>query len=316
MTEFKKWTSINKFSDIYHLAQKLMMGEIKMSSKVKLHGTNSAIRVQNGALVGQKRSGDVRVGADNAGFASWLDTVTYLGGEFEGVIFDGEWAGPGVQQGDAVASLPEKMFFVFAIRMPDGSGVVNPEDISIMTAKAFGSNNRIKVLPWHTHDVVDMGNSKNCEEFMTRAVAEVDAIGARDPYIYQHFGIEGEGEGLVYYIHDMGEYWTDWLFKVKTEAHTVNKSRIRGHVAPEKPEGVDEFVEMFFTDVRFNQMLDEHLEGKADKKETGTFLKHVMSDVAKESVNELELADFDWKTVTKFGVIATKRWFLTKSEES
>ena len=316
MTNFKKWTSIDKFSDVYHRAQRLMIGKISVSAKIKLHGTNSAIRVQDGVLIGQKRSGDVRIGDDNAGFAAWLDTVSYHGGEeFEGVIFDGEWAGPGIQKSDAVSSLPEKMLFIYAIRLPDGSAVIEPDEISVMVTKAFGNCHNINVLPWHMHGTVDMSDNKSCEEFMVSAIEMVDSIGQRDPYIYQNFGIEGPGEGLVFYVHGMGEYWADWLFKVKTDTHTVNKSRVRGHVAPEKPEGVDEFIEMFFTEGRFNQMLNDHLGGVADKKDTGTFLKHVMSDVAKESVNELALADFDWKTVTKYGVIVTKRWFFAKSEE-
>jgi hypothetical protein len=127
--------------------------------------------------------------------------------------------------------------------------------------------------------------------------------------------VSGPGEGIVFYALDQGAYWRDWMFKVKSDAHTVNKSKVRDHVAPEKPAGMDEFVEMFFTENRFRQMLDEALGGVADRKKTGDFLKAVMSDVYKESVNEIELADFEWKDVTKYAVGVTRLWLFDEADK-
>ncbi len=56
-------------------------------------------------------------------------------------------------------------------------------------------------------------------------------------------------------------------------------------------------------------MLNE-IGGKAEPKKTGEFLKAVMSDVHKESQNEIDLADFEWKTVTKYAVPVVKEWWF------
>jgi hypothetical protein len=114
---------------------------------------------------------------------------------------------------------------------------------------------------------------------------------------------------------DQGDNWRDWMFKVKSEAHTINKSKKRDHVAPEKPEGIEEFIDQFFTENRFQQMLTEACGGVADRKQTGTFLKAVMSDVHKESINEIQLAEFEWKDVAKYAVNKTRIWLFDESDK-
>jgi hypothetical protein len=57
-----------------------------------------------------------------------------------------------------------------------------------------------------------------------------------------------------------------------------------------------------------------HLDGVADKTKFGDFIGAVMRDVQKESTNELELADFAWKDVAKYGINTVKLWFFTKCD--
>jgi hypothetical protein len=334
---FIKWPSINKFSDVYHSAKRNQINDVTLRGKIKLHGTNAAIRIEpDGTLVGQKKTADVMIGDDNAGFAQWLSTVEYTGDDEHtkaGLIFFGEWAGRGIQSNDAVTGIADKKFFIFAIAqivpyttVEDGETItrtgvaeiqLNPSLIQHTVNNAFADNNDIIVLPWYTEPQhVRMMDQDDAQKFITAATTLVDeVVGVEDPYIKETFGVSGPGEGIVYYALDQGVHWRDWMFKVKSDAHTVNKSKVRDHVAPEKPEGMDEFVEMFFTLNRFQQMLDEALDGVADRKKTGDFLKAVMSDVHKESVHEIELADFEWKDVTKYAVGVTRLWLFDEADK-
>jgi hypothetical protein len=315
---FKKWPSINKFSDVYRHAQRTGTENVTLRGKIKLHGTNAAIRIKDNVLTGQKRSSDVAIGNDNAGFAVWLDKVDYIGGAYyDDMIIFGEWAGPGIQSGDAVTSIPHKKFFVFALTSADMTVVVlEPVAIQAVIAAAFGDNTDIMVLPWYSEPTtINMMIQSQAQDFVSDATKVVDeVIGVEDPYIKEMFGVSGVGEGLVYYAVDRHEDWAGWMFKIKSETHSVNSSKKRDHVAPEKPEGVDDFIEMFFTENRFEQMLNETLDGVADRKRTGDFLKAVMSDVHKESVNEMELVDFEWKDVAKYSVVKTKNWLFAQAD--
>lgn len=312
---FKKWPSIDKFSDVYFTANRYNVSNVGYKFKIKLHGTNAGIRIEDGQLFAQKRSGDITVGDDNAGFAAWVNTLNNIAESSEGIIFYGEWAGSGVQTSDAITQIGTKKFFVFAYEdtLLD-EYQYEPDVIAARVNAVFGDHPDIYVIPWLYEDTMKLNflQQESAQEFIDQVMKTVDAIAAEDPYVKQMFNVSGPGEGVVGYpveIENTGNY----LFKAKSEAHTINKSKVRNHVAPEKPAGVDEFVDMFFTEGRFDQMLNEHLNGVADIKKTGDFLKAVMSDVYKESTHELELAEFDWKVASKYGITKTKSWFMNKA---
>lgn len=310
---FVKFPSIDKFSDVYKWSQRLGVEKVTYGAKIKLHGTNAAIRIEGNTLTGQKRTSDVTVDADNCGFAEWVSTLTHPGSSVTKIIF-GEWAGPGVQKTDAVCMIPEKHFFVFSIYYPDrDEWVVEPNSIIPHLALFEDGSTRMKVLPWAFEmREVDFRYQDNCQAFIDFLTDEVDKIGECDPYIKKQFGIEGPGEGLVLYPMEQGG---KFMFKVKTVAHSVQKNKKRNHVAPEKPEGVEEFLDMFLTVPRFEQMLNEHLDGEADRKKLGLFLKAVMSDVHKESVNELEASGLEWKEVTRYAPARIKEWFFKEADK-
>lgn len=320
---FQKWTSIGKFSDVYKNAQRNSVGKVTYRSKIKLHGTNAAIRFEGMDVIAQKRTSDITVGADNAGFAAFVESLILFPihlNRLNGLIVYGEWAGPGIQKSDAVALIPEKMFFIFAVYDTAlDKWCIEPTEIAnILSLLISAKSQRIHILPWATETrTIDFLDQQMCQDFITSAVKVVDReIGECDPYIKSMFGVEGTGEGLVFY--PTGEYADlggPFMFKVKSDAHTVQKGKKKDRVAPPKPEGIDEFVTEYFTDNRMQQMLDEHFDGVADRKDTGAFLKTIMSDVHKESVNEIELADFEWGQVSKYAVNVVKKWFFDKADE-
>ena len=302
---FRKWTSIEKFSDVRFLANKLLIDTpVIFRGKIKLHGTNAAMRVENGQLVPQKRSSDIPAGSDNAGFASWLRSVKCIAEpEMEGYIFHGEWAGPGVQKGDAICQIPFKHFFLFSATQVHSTDpetgiirerlIVEPDEIRELLDKTVDHDAAIRILPWQTDTyTVNLLDADASQEFMTEIMDIVDnQVAKEDPYVKEHFDVSGPGEGMVFYGFDQDEdrFRKSYIFKVKSEAHTVMKTKTKNRITPEKPEGMDDFIDMFFTENRFQQMLQEHFDGVANVKQTGPFIGTVMKDVSKESVNEISL---------------------------
>lgn len=326
--EFYKWKSINKFSDAYAMGNRFQVGEMIFRGKIKLHGTNAAICFDDENIYAQSRSKVLSVYDDNAGFANFVAKLDAVFPDDPIVIY-GEWAGPGVQKNDAVTNIDKKTFFAFSLYYPnEDRRVIEPKEIEDVISTVFGddyTSKSIKVLPWYTEEeLVDFSRQNVCQKFVDKSVKEVDeVIAIEDPYIKSEFDVSGPGEGLVYYairgnlldgkaIED--EFLIDYIFKIKSEAHGVQKSKNRNHVAPERPDGIDEFIEMFFTENRMEQMLRQ-IGNEATRENTGKFIKAVMTDVYKESTQEVLISDFEWKDVPKYAAPHAKKWWFNKCDE-
>lgn len=328
MINFRKWKSINKFSDAFVKAQKFGVKKFKYRGKIKLHGSNAGIHFENGKMKPQKRSSFITIYDDNCGFAKFVSELSIHNINNNMIVY-GEWAGPGVQKTDAVTTIPQKTFFVFSVYDIDNDVmIIEPEEIETIVADIFGenySNQNIVVIPWHTDEIeLDFSRQNPCQRFIDGIMKEVDdVIANEDPYIKQLYNIEGPGEGLVMYgiagqqfdgTAIAADVLLDYIFKAKTESHSVQKSKDRNHVAPERPEGIDDFIDMFYTEQRFEQMLNQ-IGGKATREKTGEFMKAVMSDVYRESEQEILLADFEWKDVPKYAAPTAKTWWFKKCDE-
>ena len=329
--KFVKFPSIESFAHIIRGQQRFeTQAKVKYGAKIKLHGTNAAVTCSDdGVVSAQSRSRIITPSSDNLGFALWVrETVGEWSAAFNAgpagtVTFFGEWAGNGIQKGDAVCQLEQKYFFVFAVQVDDDV-IVSPQEIG----QLIPDLDNVLVLPWDRvwHDELDLGNTSQCEkraEEMTTAVAE---IGERDPFIHGIFDLDGPGEGWVVVPlcmpgEDPDESFSiprDWYsslsFKVKTEAHAVKKAKPAA-VEVEVPQSVHDFVSMFVTDARCEQGFWEEIGGVAEKVHLGRFLKWMGQDIKKESVAELEDSGLEWKDVTKHVTNAAKAWFLKKCEE-
>lgn len=294
-----------------------------------VHNSNAGIHFEDGVAYPQKRSDFITVHDDNAGFAAFVNGLTHHGDDISGVIIYGEWAGPGIQKNDAVTKIPNKSFFVFSILdIFTGVRYHDPNDIEGIIQTVFGKdyeNQNIYVLPWETEEYqIDFTRQGECQCFVDAIMKTIDdEIAEVDPYIERKFGVTGPGEGLVMYglrgnfldgTPVPKEYVLDYIFKAKTEAHTVQKEKNRNHVAPEKPDGIEDFIEMFFTEARFEQMLNQ-IGGVAEREKTGQFMKAIMSDVYKESQQEILISDFQWKDVPKYAAPVVKEWWFRKCNE-
>lgn len=321
LNTFTKFTSIGKFSDAMTQMYRQDVGQLRYRQKIKLHGTNAAVRVNGNEVSFQKRRSDVTIGADNAGFAFWashIDWITSTNSQDEAYIIDGEWAGPGVQKSDAVTMTDKKRFYVFGVReLKSGVTVYDPD----LIRNYIPDHEDILVLPYYG-GFFDVFNDEHAsKKFYAESVNKiVDQIGECDPYIKEMFGVEGAGEGLVCFpTTDTGYIATDvyntFVFKAKSEAHRVQKTKVAAKVAVEVPDCAFEFIDNFVTSNRMQQMVDEHFEGSFESKNIGDFIKAVSEDVLKESTEELATAGLEWKQVNKLLSKKAVDWFKVKQSE-
>lgn len=322
-TEFRKWTDIELFPTIlrdlqkYHEAGGPKPPTVAYREKVKLDGTNSAGRFRHGKLEGfQSRNRDITPEDDNAGFARWASGVTWPTFDAERslpvLLIHGEWAGPGVIKGTAVAQIPKKQFFIFAIERC--SGEKNPET-GDWTMRVLITDPRdienwldgwthpdVHVLPWANGGkdwVVDLNDPERVSTFAAFINERVAAIEAEDPYVSEVFGVKGVGEGLVLYpafvwtdqaagLCTYRDAWRRLAFKAKGEKHREQKAPVAVEVTPEVLATVVAFVASFVTEARCQHGLRDACQGEAVQKKTGAFIGWMGADVAKESRRALE----------------------------
>lgn len=334
MTDFNKFTSIESFAHVFRGQE--YFGEravVHYGAKIKLHGTNAAVRVSSGGAVpatvtAQSRSRDITPEMDNCGFARWVaaNEDAWFTTTAEGapdITFFGEWAGKGIQKGDAVTKLDQKYFFIFAVQIEDQM-ITTPADIE----EIIPDLDDVIVLPWDMvfEQVVDFNDPAACQSFADLLSEKIKRVGERDPFIHGIFGIEGPGEGWVIspicnpgtdpLEGTLDRHWYNTLaFKVKTEAHMVQKTKKAVSKDIEVPEGVAGFIEMFVTPARCEQGLTEACGGEASLRHTGDFLKWMGQNVKKESATELADAGLEWKDVTKHLTQAARQWFIDKTKE-
>ena len=306
--------------------------------KVKLHGTNAAVQVhQDGTLVCQSRENIITPEKDNAGFARWVNDkgrkALWFGNDQDLILY-GEWCGPGIQKGVALAEIPRKVFAVFAAR-PLGDNdtlIVEPSELEALV----GGITDVYVLPWYPQTL--SVNWKRTDEELTQDIACVNdwvlAVEARDPWVEATFGIKGTGEGLVFYPtapHGGWENFNNLCFKAKGEKHKNIATAKPVQVSAEAAASVDEFTKLVLTDARLEQgaraILGEHKHedslkclfcttGKLqfDMKNTGKFVQWITGDVQKEAQDELEASGLDWKQVIKPLGDKARAWYLAKAK--
>ena len=347
MTEFRKWTSLNQFHEVMRNIQSRRYSEYLNSvdnkltyfGKIKMHGTNASVTITpEGKVIAGKRSSflpEGGTGGDNAGFASWVaknangflalreayeDTVT--------ITVYGEWCGPGVQDNVACSMTDQKFFYVFSADTYHEEGrsrLYEPQAIELELPGLDAIDNVI-ILPFHCKVQFDFSDADSLKKALDNINKEVEAIGERDPFMFDNFGIEGAGEGLVFFpvVNEDGwsydnvqqmELFSVLNFKAKSEHHRVNKTRTAVAANPEAIAAKANFAAVFCTDARFEQAFDEAVGRVKDMKLTGEFIKWCCQDVFKESETERELMGVEWKQLS--GVVSrdAANWYKAKCAE-
>lgn len=296
---------------------------IRYRSKIKLDGTNAAVQIfPDGTLVCQSREEIITPEKDNAGFARWVsenkDYFLSIKTE-EPIIVFGEWCGQGIQKRCSISQIDKKIFAVFAIQY-DQEFDINPETIR----KVLPEHNQVYVL-WFNDEIVL--NYEN-QELLSAQAEEINKLIFQiedcDPWVKSVFGIEGLGEGLVYYpisecrivdekILVDRSFYKDYVFKAKGEKHAVVKTKAPVQIDPEVAKNIDEFVEMFVTENRLEQFSTKV--GGFDVKKTGLFLKAFNDDVIKESTAELEASGLTWKDVSSAVSTKARNWYIEQTKK-
>lgn len=354
---FMPWPEIEGFHNIRKFTAPSAHPEILNGNsvvnyrcKVKLHGTNAAVQLhEKGEIVCQSRESIITPEKDNAGFARWVMTnkekwnraidKAYTSGLL-GYIIYGEWCGPGIQKGVAVANLPKKCFAVFAARIFSATAapelgsdnlIVEPEELRDLV-KGIPD---VYVLDWHTRTChygcdtriyaqVNVDWSASSEE-LTKITEEINGwvseVEASDPWTKEVFGIEGTGEGLVFYPcskeHLGYANFSNLVFKAKGEKHkniaTAKPAQVDASVAA----GIDAFVAMVLTEARLEQGATKVSADGAltySMKDTGKFVSWVSADVEKETQDELTASGLTFKQVQKAISDKARAWYLAKAK--
>lgn len=353
---FIAWPEITAFFNIRkytHAHSEILNGEslVHYRPKVKLHGTNAAVRIDsNGNVTAQSRTNIITTENDNAGFARWVKvnenewkkaaavpTKDNPADHYLNVVFFGEWIGPGIQKNVALSEIPKKCFAVFAMKIlgKDEEEIlfeVEPKRIEMYLGKSgtkFALADEanlpdVYVLPWYEQSIdIDW---KQSDEELTKAIAPINdwvmAIESNDPWVEKTFGVKGTGEGLVFYPTSTAhknsfEHFTNLCFKAKGEKHKNIATAKPVQVSAEAAASIDAFVAMVLTEARLEQGATKvSADGSLtyDMKNTGKFVNWVSADVYKETEAELVASNLVWEQVQKTVMEKARAWYLTKAK--
>ncbi len=272
---------------------------------VKLHGTNASIVLyKDGRKDYQSRERVLSLEQDNAGFMMAMMNINtdFL---FKGIPFEdyisvyGEWCGGNIQKGVAINGLP-KMFVIFGIKVDD-QWIELPNNL-------FDNEHAIyNILQFPTYDVdIDFNQP---ELIQNKLIEDTLSVEEECP-VGKHFGVSGIGEGIVYTcVSD-----PNLKFKSKGEKHSVSKVKTLNAVDVEALAGIQEFVDNVVTENRLEQGLGylSEMQIEISPKNTGEFLRWVVTDVLKEETDTIVANQFDMKKIKGAVVNKARVWFLNK----
>lgn len=320
--EFISFGSIESLHNKVKEANRRYHPEQEFFVKPKLHGTNASIVISNDHVYAQSRKNIITPEKDNAGFATFVETLPITRNLANGVtwVVYGEWAGQGIQKDDAITQIGKKAFFPICIRhiFPGGQETVTSDPKQIVTmlyAVNLLPHNDVYVIPEIGRMAISFSGSVSHLQSVETIVNElVDKFETVDPYVQEMFDVEAPGEGVVIApVTDRWDVYKAHAFKAKTKAHSVNKTKKAASMKVEVSPDVRDFTEKFATVPRFEQAISE-LGVDIDMKNMEKFLKWVNEDVIKESKDELEESELDWKQCSKMITNKAREWFMTEAK--
>ena len=102
------------------------------------------------------------------------------------------------------------------------------------------------------------------------------------------------------------------IMKSKGEKHSASKVKVLNTIDVEAMASINEFVEMAVSENRLEQGISFFKENNIliDAKNTGEFLRWIVTDVLKEEKDTLEVSGLDEKKVKNAIVTKARMWFL------
>ncbi len=313
---------------------------------------------KNYQVLAQSRSRIISSGDDNMGFARWMedtmDSWDWPGLElihslshaekeilnidkFPPVTIFGEWCGKGIMKNVAISTIDTKVFCVFAIQIGDSKDeenawvITEPSQIETLVP----IHPQIKVIPFLSFvfgndegepivsDFISIDFANPLDEIVELMNTLVEDVEACDPFVKAEFGIEGLGEGIVFFPMIDGipfikrHFFSNLTFKAKGEKHKVTKQRNAVQIDPEVMASIAEFVQKTVTEARLEQGVREIGRGelKYDMKKIGPFLAWIGQDIKRETTDELDASELDWKAVQKNVTTKARNWYIAKCKE-
>lgn len=291
---------------------------LMFTGTVKLHGTNHGVcMAPDGTIYTQSRERITTFESDNAGSNAWtmqnrdifeklftrIATNEQVNPTDTIQVF-GEWCGGNIQKGVGLNYVP-KMFVVFAIRISGDSE--SQEFLRPQAVQSYCSGLLPTVHDYTSFGIfIDFNHPEQAQAKLIELTEEVerDCPVARQ-LLGESFDKELIGEGIVWTTHYKDQALR---FKTKGEKHSISKVKTLVPVDIEKLDSIKEFVACVVTEARLNQGL-EHVESR-EPKNTGAFLKWVMSDIFKEESDTMIENGFTSKEVSPHLSTAIRNWFL------
>ena len=335
---FVAWPEIKSFYEVRrtltHAPDLLPGGRtlVPYGAKIKLHGTNGAVRVcSDGEVFVSSRTKIITPKDDNAAFAafveehkaSWTGKIRSrmedLGMGRADLILFGEWCGPKINRAVAVCSIPERVFAVFAARVitpgREDMYIVDPAILSLLVEGI----QRVHVLPWVEEFRVEIDFTKKPDE-LQKEMAQVNdlvaSVEAEDPWVKSVFGIEGLGEGVVLYpMSPEGvtiEGYKNLVWKAKGEKHQTVAHSKPAQPDPTVVQGTKAFAELVVTPARLKQgarAVTQDGQLVFSPTTIGQFLRWIREDVEKETRAELEASGLDAKLAYQACIQKARAWY-------
>lgn len=306
---FKPWPKIKNIRD----AEPGDLAGRNAVAKVKLHGTNAAVRFEDGTYYCQSRNRDITPENDNYGFAAFIESLLPKDrdySELDGKVFYGEWCGPGICKGTAISELPERMWFIFAVSVGDVVPYINEGDYKNECSRFLDllASERVAWLSYGKTEGFLAEYLCRDLPYVAQNLRELEESGCP---VAAQFGIKGQAEGLVYYLSD-GSMYKAKLASFWEAIKTKNTPDI-ALVSPDSGK-VSEFLNEMLTPERLQQGVDQACEGKIKTKLTGQFLKWVCQDCEIEGADLMRSLGLDWKAVRGDVVKVARAWWFKEME--
>jgi hypothetical protein len=287
---------------------------IEFTGTVKLHGTNAAISVKDGALAFQSRNHLITPIKDNMGFAAHFssstaqkevcDLVDRFGKPGKTVVLFGEWCGENIQKGVALCEL-KKMFVLFDVYVVEDNEWLSS---SVVARFSIPELRIFNIYDFPTYSVsIDFNNPDASVEEMNNLVEKVD----RECPVAKHFQVTGPGEGIVW----KSAYGSPIRFKTKGSSHMNTKGTAGASVSTDKLAGIAEFVEYSVTENRLEQGIEQLFHTTSTEptiKHTGAFIKWVLTDIVKEEIDTLSSNGLCVKDVSSAISNKAREWYRVR----
>lgn len=339
MTNFIKYPSIGKFTDVLHSVKKKnprtfshldiadgvktpiftegTLPVLTFKGTVKLHGTNAAVVINSDLTTdAQSRTRILSLTSDNHGFCNWLAGKSEVFTEaykdyiapldvFSLHIF-GEWCGSNIQSSVGLTGI-EKTFVIFGILQTKVDGTEKWLPSTDVVYFADKENDIRNIFEFETYEIeIDMSNPLEGLTLADKLRDEIDLVCP----VAKALGSEAEsthGEGNVWRCTTEG--YTGLAFKHKGKSHnrsgkSPKQQKITEPLTEEQQLAYDTFLKEAVTVDRLAQgvefLQEQNLE--LHQKYTGVYLKWFVNDVQKECKQELQVlvkSGVDWKQVAK-----------------